>query len=282
MQRRLPPLNAVRVFEACARHLNFTRAAEELSVTHSAVSKQIAGLEDFVGEQLFDRSGSKIALTDEGRRLRDVVEPVMVQLDDAFSLHRRATPGSKVLRIATAASFAAQVLMPLHRELSRALPQVQLAITTSDRSLDLTREAVDVAIRYGRGDWPEARVSELIPGRLIGVVRTDLADSARQLPRIQAFADNEWATVDDAVRPAGPVMHLTHFVVALEAAIEGVGAALLPDVLVRRALASGQLRTLDMAPVTWPNTFHVLHPLGSRRLADIDAFHAALRNRLHG
>lgn len=274
MPMRLPPLNAVRVFDACARHLNFTRAAEELSVTHSAVSKQIAILEDFVGERLFDRSGPRIALTDEGRRLRDLVLPAFAQLHQAFTQHGRQSPGSRILRVTTAASFAAQVLVPALPQINSALPDLTIHVTTSDRPLDLSREAVDVAIRYGKGNWPGLHSEALSPGKLVAVTAADIETSTQT--RIQTFAIDEWARVDSSLRPSGDVIMLEQFVVGLEAAKAGLGIALLPDVLVQRSITSEQLRLLPIPAVDWDDAFHFLHHPESRRLADIASFKEAL------
>ncbi|MEM7613376.1 MAG: LysR substrate-binding domain-containing protein [Pseudomonadota bacterium] len=280
MQTRLPPLNAVRVFDACARHLNFTRAAEELSVSHSAVSKQIAVLEDFVGERLFDRSGGRVTLTEEGRRLRDVVSPAFSQLERAFIEHRRERPGSRVLRVATVASLAAHVLVPAYAALTSALPDLDLEIATSDRPLDLSREAVDLAIRFGRGSWPGLHATELAPGKLTAVVRPDLTSSYKSLPRLQTFAADEWSHVDRDLRPTGAVIGFEHFVVAIEAARTGTGVGLLPNILVRQLLHSEQLVDLPIADVDWPDTFYVVSHQSSRRQKDVAAFTAALQATL--
>ncbi|MEM7764782.1 MAG: LysR substrate-binding domain-containing protein [Pseudomonadota bacterium] len=276
MPTRLPPLNAVRVFEVCARHLNFTRAAEELAVSHSAVSKQIAALEDFVGEQLFDRSGGRITLTKEGRGLREVIAPAFEQLQRAFDEHRRERPDSKVLRVATVASFAAHALVPAYAALTAALPDFAIEVSTSDRPLDLAREAVDVAIRYGRGDWADLETRALVPGRLSAVVHPDRVSDAATMPRLQTFALDEWRYVNAASVPRGDVIRFEHFVVTIQAARAGIGVALLPSILVQALLAEGQLAQPPIPDIDWPETFHIaMHPT-SRRRKDVAAFADAL------
>ncbi|MEL7311883.1 MAG: LysR substrate-binding domain-containing protein [Pseudomonadota bacterium] len=280
MAAKLPPLNAVRAFEACARHLSFSRAADELSVTHSAVSKQVSALEDFIGEQLFDRSGSQVALTDEGRRLRDVVQPAFAALTQVFSKHRRSAPSNTVLRVATVASFAALVLMPMKPEFDRALPDLPLEISTSDRPLDLTKASVDFAIRYGGGNWPGLVSEPLAPGNLVGVVARARSADVRAMPMIQTFASNEWDRVSAAVRPQGGHLLLEHFIVALSAAREGLGVALLPDILVRQSLTDGELVHAGLEDIPWHDTFHLAYDPGTRRLSDIHSFRDELLNRL--
>ncbi|MEO0974742.1 MAG: LysR family transcriptional regulator, partial [Pseudomonadota bacterium] len=195
MSRHLPPLGAVRVFEACARHLSFTRAAEELAVTHGAVSKQIATLEDFIGAQLFLRVPGGVELTDEGRSLRDAVTPALTQLETAFARLRRTRPGERRLRIATVASFAAAVLVPHWQRLTAALEGYELMLSTSDRPLNLLRESADLAIRYGTGDWAGVDANPLLPGRLLAVGPPDGEGLPVDAPRIQSFAENEWLAV---------------------------------------------------------------------------------------
>lgn len=276
MPTRLPPLNAVRVFEACARHLNFTRAAEELAVSHSAVSKQIAALEDFVGEQLFDRSGGRITLTKEGRGLREVIAPAFEQLQRAFDEHRRERPDSKILRVATVASFAAHALVPAYTALTDALPDFRIEVSTSDRPLDLAREAVDVAIRYGQGNWADLLTRPLVPGRLTAIVHPDRVADVASMPRLRTFALDEWRYVDESLRPTGDEIRFEHFVVTIQAAIAGLGVALLPSILVQQSLADGQVARTTIPDIDWPETFHIaMHPT-TRRRKDIDAFANAL------
>ncbi|MFK8052890.1 MAG: LysR substrate-binding domain-containing protein [Woeseiaceae bacterium] len=280
MSTPLPPLNAVRVFEVCARHLNFTRAAEELSVSHSAVSKQIAVLEDFVGERLFDRSGGRVTLTEEGRRLRDVVGPALTKLQSAFVEHRRERPGSRVLRVATVASLAAHVLVPAQAVLTKALPDLRIETVTSDRPVDLSRESVDFAIRYGRGDWPGLQATALQEGRLTAVVKPALVDKFLELPRLQTFAIDEWSLVDADARPTGGVLGYEHFVVAIEAARAGLGVGLLPNILVRRLLEQEALVRLPIPDIPWADTFHVVSHPTTRRQTDITTFTEALLSAL--
>lgn len=279
MARNLPPLNAVRAFAAAAQAGSFTRAAKELSVTHSAVSKQIATLEDFIGAQLFERAAGGVILTDEGRGLRDAVMPAMHKLSSAFERYSRSAAGSKVLKVTTVASFAAHVLMPAMAELEKRLPGIDLQITTSDRALDLSREAVDVAIRCG----PEGALGEssrpLKKGLLLPVVRADKLAEVGSLRRIHVFGGDEWAHVDEAVATEpGAIFESEHFVVAIEGVLAGIGVALLPDMLVRRFIDDGRLVTLPIAPIPWPLTFNFVRNPSSRRSDDIDAFFDALRS----
>lgn len=281
MTRTLPPLNAVRAFTVAVRHGSFTRAADELAVTHGAVSKQIATLEDYIGMQLFERKTGGVTLTDEGRRLRDSVLPAMSQLENAFDHHQRHSTGSQILRVATVASFAAHVLMPVLAKLQTLLPGIELEITTSDRQLDLTREAVDVAIRCGLHSSIDMPSTPLLPGKLIAVVRADLLHKSSELRRIHVFAGDEWADVNNSLAQRyTSVLHVEHFVVAIEAVLAGVGFAMLPDILVRELLRNGRLAELPIDHLDWPLTFNIICNPASRRQTDIENFSNALKSLL--
>ncbi len=149
---RLPPLNAVRAFHAASRHLNFSRAAEELGVTQGAISKQIIALEDHVGTRLFERLPGGLLLTNEGKSLKETIIPAFDMLGSAFSRFERRPPRASNFRIATVASFASNVFVSRLDAFRDAFPQLELEIIASDRLVDLEREEIDISIRYGRGD----------------------------------------------------------------------------------------------------------------------------------
>ena len=280
MRRSLPPLNAVRAFEVAARHLNFVRAAEELGVTQSAVSKQIAALEDFIGAKLFERGSGGVSLTLEGRELIHAVSPAFDALSDSFQRFSRKAPRSKKFRIATVASFAAKVLIPRMASFNEAMPDLELEILTSDRVLDLAREEVDLAVRYGAGGGEGVVAVPLDDGALTPVCAPRLFEEAGGDPaallarcrRIQVFLKNEWLAFEKAsgVRPADapPPVVLEHFLVAAEAAIEGYGVALLPRLIVESAIAKGELAAFA-APVPWDQSFYLAYRSGADRRANV-------------
>ena len=277
MGQRLPPLNAVRVFEVAARRLSFARAAEELGVTHSAVSKQIALLESYIGAKLFERTASGVALTLEGRELTQSISPAFEALSESFLRFSRRAPRAKSFRLSTVASFAAQFLVPRLASFEAALPGVALEILTSDRVLDLTREEIDLSIRYGGGSWEGLIARPLDEGALVPVAAPKLfadcgGDLARLLdtaPRIQVFLKNEWRNWEEAGNPppgeTGQPLVLEHFLVAAQAVQVGRGIALLPELVVRDAIAAGAL-TQFAAPVPWEQGFYAVHlPNAERR-----------------
>ena len=275
MPNPLPPLNAVRVFEAAARHLNFARTAEELGVTSSAVSKQIGILEDYIGGQLFERSNTGLVLTLEGRELKHSLEPAFEMLASSFQRYSRRPPRSTKFRLATVASFAAEFLVPRLKRFEAHFPDIELEVLTSDRLLDLSREEVDLSVRYGPGDWPSVVSHKLSSGLLLPVGKGTLAADPDEESvevtaprRIQVFSTNEWLQwvppTDSEIQDSQPPIVMEHFLVALRAAMSGFGIALLPDVIVSDRIAQGDLVQLGDA-VNWPHAFYLAHIPDARR-----------------
>lgn len=276
MPNPLPPLNAIRVFDAAARHLSFVRASEELGVTQSAVSKQIAILEDFIGGQLFERIPGGVSLTLEGRELRNAISPAFSMINKSFERYSRRAPRSNKFRLATVASFASQFLVPRLDDFERVFPASELEILTSDRVLDLNREEIDISIRYGAGEWENVIAHPLLDGKLIPVCAPQLwetadGDIAKLIltsRRIQAFSTNEWeiwaASSGISIEQSNSTFTMEHFLVALQAAISRQGVALLPEIIVRQHLAKGQLIQFSGA-IDWPQTFFIVHLLRAEK-----------------
>ena len=272
MPHRLPPLNAIRVFEAAARHLSFVRASEDLGVTQSAVSKQIAMLEDFIGGKLFERIPGGVSLTLEGRELRNAISPAFSMINKSFERYSRRAPRSNKFRLATVASFASQFLVPRLDDFERDFPALELEILTSDRVLDLKREEIDLSIRYGAGEWENVVAHPLVEGNLIPVCAPqlwaesdgDIAKLVLASRRIQAFSTNEWhmweANSGVSIAQSQPSFVMEHFLVALQAVIARQGLALLPEIIVSQHLAKGQLIQFSDA-IDWPQTFYIVHLL---------------------
>lgn len=149
---KMPPLAAVRVFEAAARHQNFTRAAEELGMTQAAVSYQIRLLEDRVGARLFVREPRQVVLTALGRRLAGPVAKALAELSSAFS--EVCEENQAVLTISALQTMAITWLSPRLAQFQAIHPQFDVRVKTSEHLVDFAIESVDLALRYGKGDWP--------------------------------------------------------------------------------------------------------------------------------
>ena len=254
MKRWLPSLNGLRTFEAAARHRSFTRAAEELGVTQTAVSHQIRTLEERLGLKLFDRRGRALRLTEAAESYLPSVRSAFDELHDATDrLIRRDADAT--LTVSTLPSFAAKWLIPRLGEFQDRHPDISIRITTSMARVDFDRDDVDVAIRYGRGDWPGVRLDRLVGEDIFPVCSPKLLDGPHPLRRPDDLASHtllhvvgflqDWqvwltaANVDHADPSSGPRFDL--IINALQAAIDGLGVALGRTALVEGDLAAGRL-----------------------------------------
>lgn len=253
MPRRLPPLTSLRAFEAAGRNLSFTRAAAELTVTQAAISHQVKGLEEYLGTPLFLRLPRHLELTEAGKVLLPVVR-------DAFDRISQSVAGlsndvsSSALTVRLAPSFAAKWLSPKLEDFRRKHPQVHLSLTHSNEAADFARQAVDVAITYGKGDWPSV-VSEPIlsidffpvcaPACMRGEFALTDVDNLRHYTLLHDADHKNWsdwlelAGIDDIDPLRGTVMDDTN--VLIQAAIDGQGVALGSTHFVSDDLESGRL-----------------------------------------
>ncbi len=152
MYRHLPPLNALRAFEAASRHGNFTRAATELFVTQGAVSRQVKNLEDFFGVKLFSRGTNTLTLTDAGHRLAPSVTAALTGLDQAAQV---LLTDKTVLRLQVMPTYAVRWLMPRLPDFAQAHPSIDVRVTITLHPGRLDTDSFDAAILYGDGAWPE-------------------------------------------------------------------------------------------------------------------------------
>lgn len=251
--RDLPPLNALRAFDAAARHLSLTRAAEELHVTHGAVSRQIKELEGFLGRQLFHRRPRGLELTTEGRLLGITTGRLFEDLRGAVrSLRDTRKPG--VITVSTVASLAARWLVPRVAAFQEQFPQLEIRVSTSKRLVDFRGDDVDVALRYGRGQWPGTYVERLFAPREFPVCAPALLEGEHALQKPDDLAHfrlvhdmgfgnwEQWLAAAGArhvLAPRGLVLQDMN--VVLQAAIEGQGVALASLPLVHADLKAGRL-----------------------------------------
>ncbi len=282
--RRLPPLSAVRVFEAAARHGNFTRAAEELGMTQAAVSYQVKLLEERLGAPLFRRDKRRVALTDAGARAAPQVSRAFDAIDSAFAQVRAAD--EKLLVVSTSNTFASTWLAWRLGSFQMAHPEMAVRLDASDVVTDLVGGGdVDCAIRSGRGDWPGLVADKLIDIDFTPMVSPAFLDrhGPRQpadllhLPLISPH-DSWWAHwlrevgVDVPEGPPRPGIRLDSQAHEGHAAIAGQGAAILTPFFWRSDLAEGRLvRPFDHVS-TRGYAYWFVAPEGRRNLPKIKRF----------
>lgn len=199
LRQSLPSLNALTVFEAAARHLSFTRAAAELNIAQSAVSRHVSNLEAAVGVALFMRHGNKLGLTASGRILAESVDAGLGRIRETVETIRRRHRQSATLTIGCSYTMAHHWLMPRFGDLRAALPDVQLRLMTSDAYIDFEADDVDLSIRYGQsGDWPDFEARKLLDEVVFPVCAPALLD---HLPGLAEEEIDAWL--------AAPLLHLT-------------------------------------------------------------------------
>jgi LysR family glycine cleavage system transcriptional activator len=199
MRRSLPPLNALRSFDAAARHQSFTRAAAELCVTQGAVSHQVKALEIELGLQLFKRERNGLVITEAGRDYLAVVRDVFDQLELATDrLLQRQRSGT--ITVSTSPDFAAEWLVGRLGRFAEAYPEIELKLAALMHRVDFAREDVDLAIRHGDGQWPELDAVNLSDEELFPVCSPSLLTSRGGLHEPEDVLKFPMLHLDDRAR----------------------------------------------------------------------------------
>ena len=283
MRRKLPPLNAIKAFEAAARSESVTRAAEELRVTPAAVSQHVKALEATLGLKLFTREGQRLALTEAGREYLAVVRDAFDRI--AVGTERLAYREKfGVLTISASPDFAAKWLVHRLGRLAETHPDIDLRVSATTHHVDFAREDVDVAVRHGNGAWPGLDVARLCSERLFPVCSPKLMSRRKRpltgedLLKFPLLRLGDWSTWTRWFEAAGvpnPVAHgpvLNRASMLIDAAVDGQGIALARTALAASDLISGRLiRPIDLS-LPMANTYWIVCPkvtAGSGKLAAV-------------
>jgi LysR family glycine cleavage system transcriptional activator len=285
MARRLPPLNALKAFEAAARSESFTRAADELNVTQGAVSHQVKGLEDTLGLKLFHRERQRLILTESGRQylavVRDALDRIAVGTEQ---LLQRQSSG--VLTVSTSPDFAAKWLINRLGRFAEKHPGIDLRVSASTQYVDFAREEVDVAIRHGDGNWPGLDIVRLYSERLFPVCSPKLAAGRNRItkpsdllkfPLLRLEDAKNWARLFEAAGiadPVGPGPVLNRASMLIDAAIDGQGVALARTALAAWDLIQGRLIRPLAVSLRMANTYWIVCPKAASEVPKIAAFRA--------
>ena len=273
LRRKVPSLNALRFFEAAARRLSLTQAADELCVTQGAVSQRIKALEAELGYKLFRRTPAGLVLTHEGARLASGVRDGLERIEAAWNGEAATRP----LRLSVLPSFAACWLVPRLGRLSERCPSARVELLAQSAAVDLQQEGVDLAIRFGLGRYPGLTSRPMMGDSVVPVAAPSLlerypppqvpADLARvpilyDAPTEHDASGTDWASwleqvgcPDVAFRP-GPRFSQADLVI--EAAARGLGVALARVSLAAEHLASGRLVRLNLQAVPTSYSYHLV------------------------
>jgi LysR family transcriptional regulator, glycine cleavage system transcriptional activator len=283
---KLPPLNALRAFEAAARHLSVKHAAEELCVTPGAVSQLLKTLEFHLGVKLFQRVNRGIFLTDAGQGYLPPVRNAFRQIAEA-SRRVQGSADSGVLTVSVTPFFAAAWLVPRLKEFQDAHPDIDLQLRTSNALVDFSRGGVDVAVRHGVGRYPGLRSDRVVAVEIIPVAAPALV-AERGMPKAPADL-TRWPLVHDADRggwhlwfqaqeveeigpPRGPSFDDSGLL--LQAVLAGQGAGLLPAAMVTPELEDGRLVRLADVALLGDFAYYLVYPEGSGERPKVAAFRA--------
>ena len=249
MARAPVPLNALKAFEAAARHLSFTRAAEELHVTQAAISHQVKALEARLKVKLFRRSNRGLQLTDEGVALAPTLWEAFGAIGRLFEQFE-AGGVREVLTVSAVGTFVVGALLDRLGEFRAAHPLIDLRLLTNNNKVDLVAEGLDYAVRFGDGAWQGAEAELIFRAPLTPLcspaLAAQLAEPADLLraPLLRSYRPQDWpawfrAAALDAINVRGPLFDSS--LIMVQAAIRGEGVALAPASLFRREIESGQL-----------------------------------------
>ena len=290
MAPKLPPLNALRAFEATARHLSVKHAADELCVTPGAVSQMLKALELHLGVKLFRRVNRGIFLTDAGQGYLPPVRNAFRQIADA-SRRVAVSADTGVLTVSVTPFFAAAWLVPRLKDFQDAHPDIDLQVVTSNALVDFARDGVDVAVRHGLGRYPGLYSERVVAVEIVPVAAPTLV--ARLGKPTSAAEMTRWPHVHDADRkgwhlwfqaqgideigpPRGPAFDDSGLL--LKAVLAGQGAGLLPAAMVALELAEGRLVKLADVVLLDEFAYYLVYPQSSRERPKVAAFRAWILN----
>lgn len=255
MSWKFPSLAALRTFEAAARHMSFTKAAAELKLTQSGVSRQIKLTEDYLGVVLFRRGKQRLELTDAGAFYATQVRNAMEQLQTATFDLRAQHSSAGILRLAIPPAFGVKWLIPRLEKFSQAYPNITIDLSTRTKPFDFDMEKIDAAIYHGDKDWPGVVSDRLVGGEALPVCSPAYLAHHSSLRSIHDIRDHvllqhttrpdqwdEWLRASHVLGVnawAGP--RFEHNYMIMQAAADGMGLALLPRLIVADDLAAHRL-----------------------------------------
>ena len=290
MSRRLPPLSALRPFEAAARLESFTRAAEELHLTHGAVSHQVRALEEHLGAPLFARHGKRVTLTAAGRAFAERVRAALEDLSQAAE-QLRARRDDR-LTVSVLPSFASRWLMPRLIRFMDAHPKVEVNVIATTALANFGEDEVDVAIRYGKGPWPPLTCERFLEDEFFPVASPKLFKgrpprSPRDLLGMRLIREDrdywdEWFRAagisGEKILQGGPRFNDSTY--ALQAAARGEGIAMARRSIIGEDLERGTLRRLFTVALKSPYAYWFVSPKEVAAMPKVKAFRDWVKQEL--
>lgn len=273
--RSLPSMTSLRAFAATAELRNFSQAARALNVTHAAVAQQVRALEEVLGRPLVQREGRGVSLTTDGEQLAEALGEGFGAIQRGLEA-LRAGEADRPVRITLTASFAAQWLMPRLKDFWLKHPDIGLSLHPDSKVVDLHRERMDLAIRYGSGDWPGLDSEYLTSARLVIAGAPSLigdhTPTVEEMAEMDWILSRSWAEQDAYLRQLGlepdrlSSTDISSEELALAAARQGLGLVVESVALIESDVAEGRLRIVHESREKLPAYFVVTLP-GPKRAA---------------
>lgn len=296
MYKRLPPLNSLKSFESAARHLSFTKAADELFVTQAAVSHQIKLLEDFLGVELFKRKNRALELTEFGKTYFADINKILRKLNEATE-RLLTLKNDPHLSISVPQTFGIQWLVPHLSDFNRLHPEIEVRLKGVDQDEGLLSKEIDLAVYYGKGNWQNLQVDRLGKENLLILASPELLaknpiyakEDLKHHTLIHTHTRDNWRAmadylaIDELNIQQGPLF--SHTFMALQAAIHGQGVALANRLLALQEIEHGLLKEVLPTDFPDPKSFYVVNHLDRLDDEQIQAFRhwiiAAIRKEEH-
>ncbi|WP_133013041.1 LysR substrate-binding domain-containing protein [Marinomonas flavescens] len=290
MRRYIPSSTALKCFEASVRHLSFTRAAEELCLTQSAVSRQIRNLEEFLSRDLFIRLNKRLVLTGTGAAYYKEVVPLLDGMENAClrMLHREDE--KTTLTISALPTFASHWLVPHLAEFQQQHPQFQIKVRSLDDAAKVDPESIDIILHYGGDHWPRAVSHQLMQEKVIAVCSPRLLENYQKSDhqaewecgdvvmfpllhssaRINAWPD--WMVAQGLENGSFAGTSFEHFHMLIEAAKNAMGVAVIPSILAEGSLRAGELVAPFGDAVATPHEYLLSYPADKADLEQVVIF----------
>lgn len=292
MRRHLPTFTSLLCFDASARHLNFTRAAEELNLTQSAVSRQVRNLEEFVQTDLFLRIKKRLILTDEGKSYAKAINTHLNGLESETLKIMTNTQDDVRLNLGTFPTFGSRWLIPRIHDFAKHHPEIQLNLTTGLTPFDFTTQNVDIAIQHGDGHWDDVECEKLIDETVIAACSPDLIKGRNEIEaasvldysllhlQTRQYAWPEWLHAQGITTKSkitGP--NFENFSMMIRAALSGLGIAIVPPLFIEDELKSGRLISPFGPAIRSKRGYYLVTPPKKLKLEKVKAFISWVRKQ---
>lgn len=288
-ESNLPTISAIRAFALAAHYRNFSRAAEELGITQSGVSRAVRSIEDATGIALFERTGHGLVLTEPGALYLSEVTEILTNLGAATLRLSISRSGTEQLKVATVPSLGSRWLAPRIGRFLKANANVQITVTASIGQFSFESTDIDAAIHYGTNSWPGAQSEFLMDEVLIPVARPDIVPAGATAKVLldmtlihhthRPTAWRDWfrdVGLDHPNPVAGPTFE--QYQMGIEAALAGLGPILMPPFMIIDEITSGRLVPLHDMVVPSPWSYHLIYPRVKRTKPSLQKFRTWLRS----